>query len=214
MKIIDLSHTINPDMPVYPGTEPPSFTVVYEIERFGFQERKMTFYSHTGTHVDAPAHMIPGAVSVDRFPIDAFVGSACALDLTALAGSHIEVSDLAPHRGLIETSEFVLLNTGWSRFWGTADYFGRYPILSAEAARWLGRFRLKGVGIDAISVDENGSTGFPIHKILLGKPVLIVENLTNLQELTAQRFTFSCLPLKVQEADGSPVRAIALLEFP
>ena len=112
----------------------------------------------------------------------------------------------------IRNSEFLLLHTGWSRFWGTKNYFAGYPVLSAEAALWLDSFELKGLGLDTISADEADSHDFPNHNILLGSDSIIIENLMNLDVLPGKHFMFSCFPLKIDQADGSPVRAVAIIE--
>lgn len=211
MKIVDLSHSIFPNMPVYPGTEPPSFTTACTIDGVGFLEKKITLYSHTGTHIDAPAHIIHGAKTLDQLSTDNFIGTAFPMNLTAINKPIIDISDLEPHQNLIRKSEFILLNTGWSRFWGTESYFAGYPVLSYEAALWLSNFELKGLGVDMISADEAESTDFPIHKIFLGRNIVIIENLTNLRALPGNDFIFSCLPLKIGQADGSPVRAVGII---
>ncbi|MBM4159651.1 MAG: cyclase family protein [Ignavibacteria bacterium] len=211
MTAVDLSHIIVPNMPVYPGTEPPLFTAACSIEEEGFVEKKITIYSHTGTHIDAPAHIIAGAKTLDQLPIDHFIGPAALLDLTSISKQTIDVPDVGPYRGLLKDIAFVLLRTGWSERWGTESYYTGYPVLSREAASWLGGFKLKGVGIDAISFDEPDSKDFPIHKILLAGSMILIENLTNLRMLPEDKFTLCCFPLKIDHADGSPVRAIALL---
>ncbi|MCL6478439.1 MAG: cyclase family protein [Peptococcaceae bacterium] len=211
MKIIDLSHPISTEMPVYPGTERPVFINACTIEREGFAEKKITLFTHTGTHLDAPAHILPGAETVDLMPARCFYGRAVVLDFTGIRERKIGPADLEPHRRAVEKSEFLLLYTGWSRLWGKEAYFRGFPVLSPEGARWVSRFHLKGVGVDAISVDEVGSTRFPVHKILLQHGLIVIENLTNLEELTGRHFSFCCFPLKINDADGSPVRAVALL---
>jgi len=92
-------------------------------------------------------------------------------------------------------------------------YFSGYPVLSENAVRWLQRFSLKGVGSDTISADKAETTAFPIHKNLLSRNCIIVENLTNLDALPEDGFVFSCLPLKTVNADGSPVRAVAMIDI-
>jgi len=210
MTVVDLSHTIEPNMPVYPGTQPPLFTEACSFEQHGFIEKKITMYSHTGTHIDAPAHMIAGAKTLDQLPADHFIGKAALLDVTSINRQTIEVRDIEPYRDLLEDIEFVLLRTDWSERWRTEGYYTGYPVLSRDTALWLGAFRLKGVGIDAISVDEPDSRDSPIHKILLRRDMILIENLTNLRTLPDDKFTLCCFPLKIDQADGSPVRAIAL----
>jgi len=212
MNIIDLAHVIHPDMPVYPGTKPPQVSTECTIEEHGFIEKKISLYLHTGTHIDSPAHLFPGAKSLDQFPPDRFFGKAFCLNLTHLQSSTIEVSDLKPCQNKLEHCDFLLLRTDWSRFWGKDQYFTNYPVLTTDAALWLSQLELKGLGLDAISVDPPDSTDFPNHKILLKQNWIIIENLTNLRLLPDGVFTFSCFPLKIQSSDGSPVRAAAILE--
>lgn len=213
MKTIDLTHPMSPGMPVYPGTEPPVFETPCTIENSGFAEKKMTLYSHTGTHMDAPAHIVGGGKTLDRLPVSHFVGPGTLADLRNLGKPVIGIEDLKPYEANIERSEFLLLHTGWDRLWGKDAYFRGYPVLSVQAAEWIARFGLKGVGVDMISVDEVGTSDFPIHKIFLGRDMVIVENLTNLAALPHGDFIFSCFPLKIEEADGSPVRAVAWMNF-
>jgi kynurenine formamidase len=211
MKIIDLSHPISPNMPVYPGTEPPVFISGSNIDDVGFLEKKITMYSHIGTHIDAPAHIIKGAKTLDQLSIEHFFGKAFLLNLTTRKKKSIDIDELEPHQDSIRNSDFILLNTGWSQLWGSNSYFQNYPILSSEAASWLSNFNLKGVGMDTISADEGNSQDFPIHKIFLSHNIVIIENLTNLNALPASHFMFSCFPLKIAQADGSPVRAVAII---
>ncbi len=211
MKIVDLSHTISPDMPVYPGTEPPVFSTACTIEDIGFMEKKITLYSHTGTHMDAPSHIIPGAKTLDQMPPDLFVGNGAVVELGVKECRTIDIELLKPHRGRIERSEFLLLHTGWGDLWGEEAYLKGYPVLSHDAAEWLADFPLKGIGADTISADEVESATFPIHTILLEREIVVIENLTNLRALSDNEFVFCCFPLKIENADGSPVRAVALL---
>lgn len=211
MQIVDLTQTISPQMPVYPGTEPPVFTLGCSLEVDGFVEKKLTLFSHTGTHMDAPAHLLAAGRTLDQFPAAQFVGPACCVDLSALGRSLIEVADLEPFRLLLEQVEFCLLRTGWSRYWGDDRYFSGFPVLSAAAARWLCQFGFKAIGFDAISADPVESPELPIHHILLGAGLLLIENLCNLAQLPSGPWLLSCLPLKLVEADGAPVRAVAIL---
>jgi kynurenine formamidase len=211
MKLFDLSHPISPDMPVYPGTEPPSIITIHEIEKNGFLERKISFYTHTGTHVDAPSHLLKGGRSLDCFPVDAFFGKASRIDVPRHRGQLIDVSDLERCENAIAESDFVIFHTGWSQFWGTEKYFSGYPVLSENAVQWISAFRLKGVGFDTISADRSDSSDFPVHKRILERKWIIIENLANLDRLPCNRFVLCCFPLPVESLDGSPVRAVALV---
>lgn len=217
-RVVDLTHVISSDMPVYPGTEPPRIETPSTVEKDGYYERKLTFFSHIGTHLDAPAHLLAHAPTLDMMPIAKFAGPGAVIDLTALVlsegnqtnGSQIKVSHLEPHQHLFKANDFILLRTGWDRYWGQESYFGGYPVLSVEAALWIRSFGLKGIGVDMISVDRTDTIDLVIHKILLERSILI-ENLTGLDQLPPSGFTFCCFPLKLRKADGSPVRAVALL---
>jgi kynurenine formamidase len=206
---MDLSHTLQEGMPVYPGTEPPSFTQACTLEVDGYVETRLTMLTHVGTHVDAPGHIIPGGATLDELPVAAFTGTAVVVDVTGVTGREVSVADLRGVQDRMHGADFVLLRTGWSAHWGAPAYFQGFPVLSAEAAAWLVAGGRKGVGVDAISVDVEGSSAFPVHRAILGCGAIVVENLVGLEQLPAGGFPFACFPLRVAGADGSPVRAVA-----
>ncbi len=211
LEVVDLTHTVSPGMPCYPGTEPPVFCDACTLKNNGFAEKKIEFYSHTGTHMDAPAHILDGGHTLDHFEVGRFVGSGTVLDLTGLQGTEIQVEDLEPFYGKIEGQDFVLLYTGWSRVWGWDSYYEDYPVLSIDAAQWLAGFRPKGVGVDVMSVDSMDSEAFPVHRVFMERDIVVIENLTNLERLLGREFLLCCLPLKIAGGDGAPVRAVALI---
>jgi len=211
MKTIDLSHTISPGMAVYPGTEPPEFSDPYTIDSAGFYEKKITLFSHTGTHIDAPSHILKKAKSLDQLPISCFTGNASVLDFSNIQKPVITCQDMIHHKSLVEKSDFIILYTGWYQKWGEEAYFKNFPVLSLEAAEWIAKFSLKGIGVDMISVDVTDTRSFPIHRIFLEKEILIIENLTALEGLINKDFTFFCFPLKIENSDGAPARAVALI---
>lgn len=211
MRIIDLSHAISADMPVYPGTEGPRLEVATTIAKDGFAEKLLSMYSHTGTHMDAPGHILAGAKTLDAFEAGHFVGPARVLDVSSLAGPTIGLDFVRAQAGLLAGAAFVLLRSGWDRLWGQAGYYEGFPVLSVEAALALASLGLRGIGLDMISVDPVGSLDFPVHKALFGRGLVIIENLRGLEALGQADFSFCALPLKMPDADGSPVRAIALV---
>ena len=208
MKIIDLSHIINQDISVFPGTEKPVFERK-EIE--GYPEVKITMYTHTATHMDAPIHIIKGARTLDELPIDRFMGKSIVIDCKHLAGKNITLDFLKQFVDKIKNIEFILFNSGWSAKWKTDAYFENFPTLTQEAATWLTQFKLKGIGLDSISLDPVPDLTLPNHKIVLAKEILIIENMTNLDSLPNEEFIFQCFPLKIEKADGSPVRAVGMV---
>lgn len=211
MKPIDLSHPISQEMPVYPGTEPPVIITGCTVAEDGFLEKKITLYSHTGTHVDAPAHLILNGKTLDAFPVDRFFGSALVLDASETDCGIIGAETLEPLLEDIARVDFALIRTGWSRYWGRDRYFSEYPILSIEAAETLAGLGLNGVGFDTISPDPVESTDLPIHRVLMAADMIIIENLTGLEVLPGGPISFSCFPLAFVNADGSPVRAVAYI---
>lgn len=202
--IVDLTHTLEEDMPVFPGTEKPILHPALTMEKDGFREKLMTMFSHTGTHMDAPSHMISDGKNLDDFDISHFVGQAlvidCRLFKQEIPLGYIENFDYSE-------IDFVLLQTGWDKHWGREAYFSSFPALSKEAALYLADQNLKGLGVDCISVDLMDNHDFTVHKILLSKDMVMIENLSGLDQMPIE-FMLHVLPLKIKEADGSPIRAI------
>ena len=206
MKVYDLTHTIRNDMPVYPGTEQPRLTTACTIEEVGYRETLLHRYSHTGTHMDAPAHMLPDGAALDRYPGEKFVGAAIVVDCRG----EKDISLPLLQRYDLSGVDFVLFCTGWDKKWGTPAYYENFPCLTAEAAAYLAALPLKGVGEDSISLDPCDSTEFPNHITLMKAGFINTENLTGLDALLGRRFTFVTLPLKFENADGCSCRAIAM----
>ena len=212
MKLIDLTHMISEDMPVFPGTRPPLLKVANTVEEHGFKEHLLTMYSHTGTHIDAPSHMESERENLDDFPIDKYFGQALVIDARSLKGKRIEIEDVKPHEEILEQVDFVIFRTGWEELWGKIDYYEAFPTPTVEVAQYLAGFKLKGIGIDAISIDPMDDYDFLVHHEIFKNRMLIIENLTNLESIGSDRFNLSIFPLKNRGADGSPVRAVAMIE--
>lgn len=212
MQTLDLSHVISSDMPVFPGTPYPKIKSASTLAVAGFVEKEVTLYTHTGTHLDAPAHILPAGQTLDAYPAQWFWGQGVTLDFSRLKRGAIEKKDILPFASTIREADFVLLHTGWSNYWGDPSYFADYPVLTAEAAEWLATFNLKGFGVDAISVDGMDAADYTIHKLFLSKKTVIIENLTNLSSLIGRNFNLFCFPLMLKDADGSPVRAVAIYD--
>ena len=217
-RVIDLTHPVEPGMPYFPGTEGPVFEVPFHVAEHGFHEHRLTMVTHTGTHLDTPAHMIDGGRTLDTYPADAFAGPAVVLDLTACgpgaapADRAITPAHLEPHAERLSGARFALLRTDWSAHWGAPSYFTDFPALTADAAAWLAARDLAAVGLDTPSADLAPNTTYPAHHALLGAGLLIIENLANLAALPATPFQLAALPLRLTGADGSPIRAVALLD--
>ena len=211
MKLIDLTHTISEDMPVYPGTKPPEFRPANSYEVDGFQETLLTMFSHTGTHVDPPAHLFPGRTTLDAFPIEQFVGRALVIDCSHLTeGAAITMADLQPYGEKVERADFLLFYLGWDRRWGTERYFGDYPCLDEEVLTYILDSGKKGIGFDVIGVDPIADGNLTRHRRLFEThEILNIENLKDLDRCGDELFWFFALPLKWENADGAPIRAVA-----
>lgn len=212
MQIVDLSHAITPDMPLYPGTPAPGLVASHTLAADGFREHQLTITTHVGTHVDAPAHLLEDGATLDQLPCKQFVGPAGVLDAGPCPDGVVDVARLDAQRDRIQRVNFVLLRTGWSRHWGTPAYLEGFPCLTRDAARWLVDHGVRGFGVDAISVDPVGAVELTVHHTLLEAGLILVENLTNLDRLPGRPFIFSALPLNLRGGDGSPVRAVALVD--
>ena len=209
MPILDLTHPIQPDISVYPGDEAPGITTTATIVRDGYQTQRLTLTTHTGTHIDAPAHILPHGKTLDQFPASHFQGRALVVDCREVQGEisrrHLEL--LIPNR----EAEFILLLTGWDRHWRTEAYLTGFPVLSGEAAEWLAGLSLKGIGLDAISIDPPDSSQLRNHHRFLGRDIVIIENLTNLATIPGPACQVYCLPLLITNSDGAPARVVAVV---
>ncbi len=211
MKAIDLTHFISEDMPVYPGTESPKLSPANTYEKDGFKETRISMYSHTGTHMDPPAHLFAGRTTLDQFPVSQFVGKALVIDCTDLAdGLRVPLEYITRYGQRADEAEFLLFRFGWDKHWGTPAYFGNYPCLSDEAVDYIIHTRKKGVGLDVIGIDPIDDIHLTIHRKLFAEnEIVVIENLMNLDQIGDDLFWFMALPLKHVDADGSPIRAIA-----
>lgn len=195
-------------MSLYPGGTPPVIRHLHTMEADDCRVRELRFGTHLGTHLDAPSHMLPRGKSLSQIPLTRFLGPGLAVDCTACK-STIFLEHFQPLERRIRAVDFLLLVTGFSRFWGKPEYLRDFPVLSVKAAQWLTSCNLKGLGVEAISVDPLDSPRHPIHHILLQAELLIIENLRTPRPLINRSFFFQCLPLPIPDLDGCPVRAVA-----
>lgn len=214
MKVIDLTHTIKEDMPVYPGTDTPKFIPANGYEKDGFKETLVQMYTHTGTHMDPPAHLYAGKMTLDQFPASQFIGKALVIECRNLKeGEFITMAYIRKYGEKAEKADFLLFNLGWDKFWGTDAYFGNYPCIDDEVLDYIIHRAYKGIGFDVIGLDPIADTNLTRHKKLFQNCNMVnIENLKNLELCGDDLFWFSCYPLKLENCDGSPIRAIAWFE--
>jgi kynurenine formamidase len=190
------------DMPVYPGDPPVKLEQVAPVGSDGFCDHCLTSAGHVGTHMDAPMHIVDGGAGIAAFPPEKFIGRGVLVDARKAAsigeGLLLDVA--------LKPGDIVLVWTGHDARYREADYFTSFPQFTEAFAR-----QLAGAGVAVVSMDTPSPDTAPyaIHKILLGRDVMIVENLTNLGALeTAGDFEVSALPAKF-EWDAAPVRVVA-----
>jgi arylformamidase len=202
MSLIDLSVIVNEHTPVYPGDPTVKIEQVGVLDRDGYIDHIVSMDTHTGTHIDAPLHMLKDGKSLDKFSPDKFVGRGRYVNVSE--GFNIDILVQAK----IEEGDIVLFHTGMSDHFYESAYYESYPAMSEEIAQYLIEHKVKMVGLDTGSADN--VDGFPIHKLLLGADILIIENVSNLDTLAGKDFTVYALPMKLQ-LDGSPARVFAEL---
>ena len=218
MKVIDLTHTIKEDMPVYPGTDKPVLSVANTYEKDGFKETLMRMYTHTGTHMDPPAHLFAGRTTLDQMPVEQFIGKALVIDCRDLhEGNAITIDYILKYGDKPQAADFLLFNLGWDERWGTDAYFGDYPCIDDEVLNYILRGNdqgaYKGIGFDVIGLDPIADENLTRHKRLFETcDIVNIENLKNLELCGDELFRFSCFPLKIEDCDGSPIRAVAWFE--
>jgi arylformamidase len=218
-KFVDLTMHLEEGMQTFPTHWHP-FVEITQLGRHGLENRetrKLVLGTHTGTHIDAPRHFIPGGDTVDQLPLDQLVGPASVLDLTAFgAGKEVDVDDLAKAlHG--RSAERVLMRFDWDRYLGSMAYYNDSPFISEAAAQWLVDSGCRLLGMDTAMPDNpkngrNGPKDSPNHKILLGNGVVLLEYMVNLAALDRPVVELVVAPLKVRGGDGAPVRAFAILD--
>ena len=214
MKAIDLTYTIKEEMTVFPGTEMPKLITTSNYEKDGFRETSISIYSHVGTHMDPPAHIYPDRTTLDEFPASQFVGKGLVIDCRDLnEGEDITIDCILKYGKKAEKVDFLLFNTGWDKYWGNDKYFGDYPCVNDEVLDYVLNGNYKGIGFDTIGIDPVSDENLSRHKKLFkDKDIVNIENLKNLELCGDEIFNFSCCPLKVENSDGAPVRAVAWFE--
>ncbi|MEZ0165595.1 cyclase family protein [Kineococcus sp. LSe6-4] len=200
---VDLSRPLAAGMPVYPGDPEFSAHPLPGSDGEFCRVTALSLGTHTGTHVDAPAHVDPDGPALDELPLDLFAGPALVLDVRG-----VRVVGPEPLGPWPSGARIALLRTGWDARAGTAAEFD-HPHLSLGAARYLRSAGVRTVGIDAASVDGPGTLA--VHRVLLGDrsdPGVVVENLRGLGDLP-ERVEFAAFGWALAGGDGSPVRAVA-----
>jgi arylformamidase len=204
MPLLDVSLPLDARLPIWPSNPPFDLTPEKRIAAGATSNvSRLTLGTHTGTHIDAPRHMIDGAPTLDQVPLDALIGPGrvIAVDTDrAIEARHVNGDAL-------QGSTRILFKTRNSTFWGTPQFRSDFVFLTEEAARALVDGGVQLVGIDYLSIEEYRKPGAPAHKALLSAGVVIVEGL-DLSSAEPGPYDVICLPIRVMGADGAPARVI------
>ena len=215
MKVVDLTLTISNKIPTFPGSPQPNFIPWENIKEDGYNLELLFLSSHTGTHMDAPHHFLEKGVKIHEISLEKLVSEAALIKSKKNGGEIITKTDIQKFEkkhGKIEGFSSVIFQTGWQRNLQKKYYFTKNPGLSVSAAKYLASKKISLVGIDSPSIDVGTDSKFSVHQIFAKKGMLIVENLANLDKIKSSKFHLVVLPLKLKNATGSPVRAIAFIE--
>ncbi len=214
-RIHDLTATLETHMPVWPTSPLPVFEPVGVVARDGYAIERVSCMTHTGTHLDAPYHMLEAGLTVDRIPPEKLVGRAAVLDVRKdLSGEVVGLDVVKKHWPASFRPEIVLLETGWSHGRApTKRYLYGFPGISPEAAEWVADRGIQGIGTDTLGIDPFSNAKFEAHKVLLGRGIWILEALDHLDQLREDHpFTLVAAPLKIGGASGAMARVFALEE--
>ena len=203
-EILDISLPIMPGMPLWPGDPSPALEPVASLECHGVQVSRLVLGTHTGTHVDAPRHFVPGGRTVEQLDLAALVGPCHIIEVVNTVGQ-LARADL--QRFDLQPGVRVLLKTQNSRRPAGVAFSPDLTALEPSAADYLCERQVRLVGIDGPSIDAWGRDDFPCHKRLLEADILILENLV-LRHVTPGIYGLMAAPLKLVGADGCPVRAL------
>jgi len=223
--LVDLTHTVHADTPVWPGNPRPAFDTVVTVENDGFYSRNWTVNEHTGTHMDAPAHFIAGGTTADALELSNFIVPIAVIDISEKAAADpdatVTVADIEAYEakhGTLPAGAMVMMYSGWdSRFDDEsavqnmdADGVMHFPGFSGEAADFLIAERdISGVGVDTLSLDPGNDASFSTHVTILGAGGYGLENVANLSAIPAAGAHLIVGALKMEDASGGPVRLMA-----
>lgn len=206
-RVHDVSRPLRDGGTIYPGDPQIAFRAHASIDRGDpANVSALALGSHSGTHVDAPSHFIPGGSPVDRIPLERLIGPAAVLNLpTSL--TVVGAADLA--RLDFRGQRRVLLRTRNSAAAAKAGFSPDYCALTPDGAGYLIERGIELIGIDALSIEPFGADDFAVHHLLLKRGVVIVEGL-DLSSIATGIYQFICLPLRLEGLDGAPARAVLI----
>jgi arylformamidase len=212
---VDLSHTVCDGLITYKGFPAPvicDFISRQESRKFysegtSFQIGRIDMVANTGTYIDTPFHRFEDGKDLSEVELSSLAElEGVVVRTTGIAGRAVGRDFFAE---LKVRGKAVLVETGWARHWATDAYFEGHVFLTCGAAEYLRDEGAALVGIDSYNIDDTGDGARPVHTILLGAGIPIVEHMCNLEALPASGFRFTAAPVKVKGMGSFPVRAYA-----
>ncbi|NBD25607.1 cyclase family protein [Paenibacillus glycinis] len=209
-RIVDLSLEIYHGAPNF-AWDPKCAVIVHNTtESIGYNMTQLSMSTHQGTHLDAPYHFLDDGKTVDQLDLHQCIGPAILVDLTYKQPKEpIGIRDFEPYADRIMAGAKVIYRTDWFKQLPDRRYFSDFPYMTIELAEWLAERRIGLIGMDVPT--PNPTDYDPVHKILLGAEIVVVEGLANLGDIGESEFYFSAAPLKIRGRDGAPIRAYAML---
>ncbi len=205
MKIVDLTHPITDQIPVYfpwhPGTS------VEQTANYAENQcvvHKLSIGTHTGTHMDAPVHIFEGMRAIDEYDLDLLYADAQVLDFTP-RGARESISRAEFQQKGVKTGVGVIVKTGWDVHFGSEDYYKTYPPIEKEAAEYLLQQKIPFLASDTPYTLD-------VHKVLLKHGIPLITNLNNTSALRPGMVKLITAPLPIKGADGSPCRVLAVIQ--
>ena len=208
--ILDLTREVRNDTKVFPGSPLPKFITWTKMDVHDYDSEVIFMSTHTGTHMDAPSHFASDASSIDKISVKRFISNAILIKIKKGSNQLITVNEIEESNVRIMEGDAIVFSTLWENEIDKEYFFSHSPGLAEDAAKYLINKKVNAVCIDSPSIDRGSDSSFAVHKLLLSKEILIVENLCNLSKLNSQYFTLIMAPLKLSGASGSPIRAIAV----
>lgn len=208
MPLIDLSHPLEHGQSTFPFDPKLSIVPHGNTTTLRYNITQIVMGSHQGTHLDAMYHFIDDGRTLDQMPLDWFYGPAHLIRIPKDAGEELTVGDFEPFESLLTPGARIIYETGWHRHFGNEDFFTAFPSLTLAAGEYLASKKIRLLGMDTPTPSTDW---YEIHHILLGAEIVIVETLANLDRVPDQ-FTFIGFPLNFKGRDGSPIRAVGLVD--
>jgi len=215
MQLYDITLAVSPTMLYWPGERhQPAQTWLARQERGNpANESAWTLYTHTGTHMDAPLHFVPGGATMEAQDLTRCIGPTLVADLTHVASGEILPEHLAsiPNLGRGGHTRLLCKTSNALHRLGTTTFQRDFVAFGGAGAAWLIEHGVQTIGIDYLSIEVFENPGFPAHHQLLSAGVTVIEGL-DLRAIAPGEYTLICLPLKLAGGEGAPARAILMRE--